>query len=216
MKDLEFNKIFASILVAGIIAMLAGFVAELAVHDAELEKDAVAIEGAASVGGAVAKEDKPEPVLHLVATIDPAEGAKVAKVCMSCHSFEAGGGNGIGPNLHDVLGRKKDVVAGFDYSGALLAQGGDVWTYEELNKFIYKPKKYAPGTKMNFIGLKKAEDRAAILAYLHSLNGGALPSDAEIAKEKADLAPAEEEAAAPAEGEAAAPATEAPSEAPAQ
>lgn len=195
MKDLEFNKIFASILVAGIIAMLAGFVAELAVHDSELEKDAVTIEGVESTGGAIVKEDKPEPVLNLVAGIDPAQGAKIAKVCMSCHNFEAGGGNGIGPNLHDVLGRKKDVVPGFDYSGALLAQGGDTWTYEELNKFIYKPKKYAPGTKMNFIGLKKAEDRAAILAYLHSLNGGPLPTDAEIAKEQADLAPAPTEEA---------------------
>lgn len=58
MKDLEFNKIFASILVAGIIAMLAGFVAELAVHDAKLEKDAVTIEGVESVGGGATAEAK--------------------------------------------------------------------------------------------------------------------------------------------------------------
>lgn len=104
----------------------------------------------------------------MVASIDPAEGAKIAKVCMACHNFEPGGPNGIGPHLNDVLNRKKDSVAGFDYSGALEAQGGDVWTYAELNKFLWKPKKYAPGTKMNFIGLKKPEDRAAILICTRS------------------------------------------------
>lgn len=125
-------------------------------------------------------------VLEMVATADVARGKTVAKACQACHTFDAGGKNGVGPNLNGVVGRKKESVAGFAYSGALVKQGGDTWTYVELNKFIAKPKAYAAATKMTFAGVKKPEDRAAVLAYLASLNNAAKPSAADIAKEKAD------------------------------
>ena len=100
-----------------------------------------------------------------------------------------------------MIHRKKDTAAGYSYSGALVAQGGDTWTYGELNKFLWKPKAYAPGTKMSFVGIKKPEDRAAVIAYLRSLSNAPAPTAAEIEKDKADLAPAET-AAAPAAKEA--------------
>lgn len=208
MGGMEFNKIFAAVLVAGILAMLGGFIAKMVVHPHKLEKDAFtieAMEGSAGAGGAVAA--MPEPILALIATADAARGEKIAKACAACHTFNKGGASGVGPNLYGVLGGPKDHVAGFAYSGELLKHGGNVWTYAELNKFLWKPKAYAPGTKMSFAGLKKPEERAALLAWLRTQADAEkpLPTDGEIAAEQAELAPPEAAAAAteaekPAEG----------------
>lgn len=209
MNNLEFNKIFASLLIAGIIAMLCGFIAKQIVHPESLEKNAVLIDVAvaADAGGAGAKPAGPEPILAMLASADVTKGQQVAKQCGACHSFDKGGKNMVGPNLWSVVGRKKDSVAGFAYSGALEKTGGPTWTYAELNHFLYKPKAYASGTKMNFMGVKKPEDRAAVIAYLHSLNDSPLPwpTPAEIAAE----APATDAATQPAEE---APATPSPTQ----
>lgn len=202
MGGMESNKIFAAVLVAGIIAMLAGFVARQLVHSETLEDDAFTIEVAEVAGPGGAVEAMPEPILALIAAADISRGEKVAKACAACHTFDQGGANGVGPNLYGIVGASKDHVAGYAYSGALKEVGGGAWSYAELNKFLWKPKKYAPGTKMNFIGLKKPEDRAAVIAWLRTMAPSAkpLPSAAEIAAEEAELAPPEEEAVA--EGEA--------------
>lgn len=205
MGGMEFNKIFAAILVAGIIAGFGGFAAKFLIHPktpAEFAYNVEEMEG--SAGGGAAKVALAEPVLAMLASADAARGEKVAKACAACHTFTQGGANGVGPNLYNVIGGPKDHVAGFAYSGALLNQGGNTWTYAEMNKFLWKPKVYAPGTKMSFIGLKKPEDRAAVIAYLRSLSASpkALPSDAEIAAEAAELAPPEEEAPVDASAEA--------------
>jgi len=194
MKDLEANKIFAAILVAGIIAMLAGFTAQTLTHPHELEKDAIAIEGVQNVAaGAVAVDDTPEPILAMLAAADLERGAKVSKACAACHSFTKDGANGVGPNLWDIVGAPKQKKDGYSYSGVLNTQGGDVWTYQELNAFLAKPKKYAPGTKMNYLGLKKVKDRAAIVAWLRTLSDSpyALPSPEEINAESSAELPEE-------------------------
>ncbi|MEM8833224.1 MAG: cytochrome c family protein [Pseudomonadota bacterium] len=194
MGGIEFNKIFAAILVAGIIAMLSGFVAGKFVKPKKLKENAFKIEGVASaeVAGAV---DMPEPIMAMLAEVDVTRGEKLAKACTACHSFVQGGANGVGPNLWNIVNRQKSSVGGFSYSGALVAVGDSTWTYDELNKFLWKPKKYAPGTKMNYIGLKKPEDRAAMIAWLRMLSPSpkALPSAAQIAAEEAELSPPEPE-----------------------
>ncbi|MCI5059677.1 MAG: cytochrome c family protein [Alphaproteobacteria bacterium] len=195
MGGMEFNKIFAAILVAGIAAMMAGFVAEKLTKPHKLKENAYPIEGVEVAGGGPKKEKLAEPVLALLAQADIARGQKVSKACAACHTFDKGGANGVGPNLWNLVGGKKQSVAGFSYSGVLNAQGGDVWSYAALNKFLWKPKKYAPGTKMNYVGLKKPEDRAAMIAWLRTLADSPkpLPSASQIAAEEAELAPAVEE-----------------------
>lgn len=204
--NMKYNMALAALVVAGIIAWVSGFASQQTVHSEALTKDAVTVEAAAApTAGGPAKAATPEPILELVAAADIERGKAVAKACAACHIFEDNGKNAIGPNLHNVVGRKKDTEAGYSYSGALVGQGGDTWTYGELNKFLWKPKAYAPGTKMSFVGIKKPEDRAAVIAYLRSINNAPAPTAAEIAKDKADLAPAD--AAAPAaDAKAAAPA----------
>lgn len=186
MNNLELNKIFAALLIAGIIAMLCGFIAKQVVFPEHLAKHAVIIEVAeAAEAGTAAKAAGPEPILALLATADVAKGQSVAKACTACHSLDKGGKDGVGPHLWGVVGRSKDSVAGFAYSGELSKVGEKSWTYAELNHFLYKPKAYAAKTKMNFLGVKKPEDRAALIAYLRTLNDAppALPSDADIAAE---------------------------------
>lgn len=200
MNSMEFNKIFAAILVAGIIAALTGFLSKVLVHPEQLEEDAYFIEGAEDGGSAGPKKEKlPEPILAMIGAADIAKGEKIAKACLSCHSFEKGGANGTGPNLYGIVGHAKQSATGFVYSGVLNERGGDVWTYAELNKFLWKPKWYAAKTKMNFLGLKKPADRAALIAYLNSNADSpkSAPSEAEIAAEQAELAPAEEAGDAP-------------------
>lgn len=201
MDSMEFNKIFAAILVAGIIAALTGFVSKQLVHPEELEEDAYYIEGAEDTGGGVVKEKLPEPVLAMIGAADIGKGEKIAKACAACHTFDQGGANGVGPNLFGIVGRAKQSHGGFAYSGSLNERGGDVWTMAELNKFLWKPKWYASKTKMVFLGVKKPADRAALIAYLNSNSSSpkAAPSAADIAAEEAELLPAEEEAPAEAE-----------------
>mgnify|MGYP003632105202 CR=1 FL=1 len=188
MNNMEFNKIFAAILVAGIIAMFSGFIADTLVHPKNLKEDAVKVDaGEATPAGTVKKAAVADPILAMLADADIERGKKLSKACAACHSFDKGGKNGTGPNLYGMVGATKQAHANFSYSGTLNSQGGDVWTYAELNKFLWKPKKYAPGTKMNFIGFKKPKDRAAIIAWLRTASDlpVALPSAKEIADEGA-------------------------------
>lgn len=197
MNSFEFNKIFAAVLVAGIVAMLGGFVADLAVHPHMLDEDAVMIEGMeGSAGGGASGPTGPEPIMALIAAADVTKGEKLAKACLACHSFEQGGPDKVGPNLYAVVGGPTAHKAGFAYSAAMAEKHGQ-WDYDALNHFLFKPKDYIPGTKMNFVGLKKTDDRAALVAWLRQQGSSsyALPSDAQIAAEEAALAPPEAEAA---------------------
>jgi len=192
MDNMEFNKIFAAVLVAGIVASLTGFVSHKLVHPHSLSANAYPIEGGEETGAGGSKvEAKPEPVLALIAAADIGKGEQVAKVCATCHTFNKGGAAGIGPNLWGVVNHAKGSQAGFAYSDGMKAKGGD-WNYAELNKFLWKPKAYIEGTKMNFVGLKKPEDRAAVIAWLRTLadSPAALPGNAQIEAEAAELAPA--------------------------
>jgi cytochrome c len=212
--NLETNKIFAAILIAGIAAMFSGFIAEILTKQHMPEKDAVTIEGEVADTGGAAAPAGPQPILAMIATADIAQGEKLSKACAACHSFDKGGINKVGPNMWAIVNAKKGHIDGFAYSEALLATGGK-WNYQSLNKFLWSPKKYAPGTKMSYAGMKKPEDRAAMIAWLRTLadSPAALPSQADIDAEMAELAPPPP--AAPPAADAPAPAADAPAEAPA-
>lgn len=150
--------------------MLAGFISKQVVHSEELDEDAYPIEVAdvSSTAGGAEAPSGPEPIADLIAAADIAQGEKLSKACAACHSFDKGGPNKIGPNLWGVYGGPHAHMKDFAYSDAMHAQTGN-WDVDHLNAFLWKPKKAVPGTKMNFIGLKKPEDRAAVVKYLQSL-----------------------------------------------
>lgn len=92
-------------------------------------------------------------------------GEDTYKKCVACHSIDKGGRNGVGPNLHGVVGRAVGSVAGYNYSAAMKAKGG-VWDEASLDAYLENPRKAVVGTKMSFAGLSNAEERKALIAYL--------------------------------------------------
>jgi len=204
MSDLTFNKIAGGLLAAGLVIFGLREATTIAFdkHPPEKPGYAVAIVEEAGEGGAVA-EVAPDwgSVLLLPANI--AAGQAVSAKCASCHTFTQGGPNGTGPNLYGTLGKKPGTHPGFAYSAAMTGEGAahPIWDYDELDAFLKAPQKHIPGTKMTFIGLKKQEDRIAMISYLHSL-GSTLPVPAPKPAAAAP-APAAEGAAAPTDAAAA-------------
>jgi cytochrome c len=110
----------------------------------------------------------------LLAHADVDAGAKAARKCAACHSFEEGGVAKIGPPLWSVVGRDIAAVEGFTYSDALAEKEG-TWDYQALDAFLAEPREWVPGTKMAFAGLNKPEERADIILYLRSLSNAPAP-----------------------------------------
>ena len=122
----------------------------------------VALPLAALAGAAAAQE------------ADLAAGEKVFRKCAACHSLDPSGKSKIGPDLYGVVGRTTGTLEGFAFSDAMKKAGeeGHVWTVEELDLYLENPKAALPGNKMTFVGLKKPEERANVIAYIQSASGG--------------------------------------------
>ena len=129
------------------------------------------IEGVVEEGG---EGESAVPLATLLAEADPAKGQALFAKCASCHTVDAGGANGIGPNVYGVMGETIGTGhGGYPFSDALKSHGGK-WTFENMDAWLKSPKAFAPGTKMTFAGMGKPEERAAMIVYLNSL-GSNLP-----------------------------------------
>ena len=177
MSSFEFNKIAAAILIAGIIALFSSILAKYIMHVEPLENPSYSL---ASEEKELNQPDKalgPEPIIALLASADVKSGEKIFKKCMQCHTPEKGGPQRVGPNLWNIVNHTIGKKEGYKYSSAMEAKEGQ-WAYENLNLYLYKPRDYIKGTKMTFVGLKKTQDRADIIAYLRTLcdNPAPLPN----------------------------------------
>jgi cytochrome c len=169
-SSLEWNKIAGAVLIGILAIKVIDIAGSKFYHPKHLEKNVVEIEGVEATpteSTQPAQQAEPEPIGPLLAAADPETGKKAFSKCAVCHTADKGGANKVGPNLYGVVGNKKQHLEGYAYSGALAKVGG-TWTYDDINKFITAPSKYAPGTKMTFAGDRDAKDRANIIAYLRT------------------------------------------------
>ena len=189
MDELRLNKVFAGFLFAALLLMAGIKIADGMVPHQELAENAYVIEVAETtdIAAAAPVDTGPEPILALLASADLGAGEKLSKKCSACHVFDAGGQNKVGPALWNVVNRPLGASEGYAYSDALAGFGG-AWDYAALNAFLAKPKGYISGTKMNFAGLKKPQDRANLIAWMRAKadSPAALPSADDIAAEGAN------------------------------
>ncbi len=177
MSQMLANKIAGAVLLLALALVAISTIGNALVHPRDSGKGEVAVAALATPepeAKAPAEAAPPVPIATLLADADTARGVKVFKKCKACHTVEKGGKNKIGPNLWDVVNSEAGKRAGFSYSKAMLAKGG-TWSYDNLGGFLAKPKAWLPGTKMAFAGIKKARDRAAVIAYLRTLSDSPAP-----------------------------------------
>jgi cytochrome c len=191
--DNRSNTIAGWVLGAGIVALGASIVTGELFHQERPEKMGYPIEGVVVKGEGAAEAE--QPIANLLAAADAAKGEQTFKKCTGCHTITKGGANGTGPNLWGVMGAPIGKHApGFPYSSALSGKGGN-WEWESLSQWVKSPRDFAPGTKMTFAGIGKAEERANLLAYLNSQGDSPQPLPTPQAAPAADPAKAAAEKA---------------------
>jgi len=173
------NKIIVSITLAIILLLGINKITDVIYYVEKPKKSAYQVESLITSTDAISTEkssatSEPGNIMLLFASTSSAEGARVFKKCAACHSIAQGGGNKIGPALWGALGRKAGSLSDYKYSKAMIAHG-KVWSFEEMNGFLIKPKGWIKGTKMSFAGIKNEKERAAVILYLNENSSNPLP-----------------------------------------
>ena len=183
MDSFELNKIMGAVFATCLGVLTLNIAAGAIFSPQKLEKPGydIAVPETPAAGAETAKAEPSEPIAVRLASADPKRGEAAAKQCASCHTFEKGGPNRVGPNLYNIVNDEKGHGReGFNFSAAMKAAGGK-WTYEDLDQFLTNPKAYIKGTSMGYAGLSRPGARADLISYLRSLsdNPAPLPTAAE-------------------------------------
>ncbi len=179
--NFEFDKLVIAIALAIFVGIFSANIGGFIYRTEQIpEKQGFKVELVDDSGGDAGGVKELPAVIEIgkiMATADAKAGESVFNKCAICHTAGKGEPNKVGPNLWGILGAKTAKHSDFQYSPAMAQRGADgkVWTYEELYRYLFAPKKYIVGTKMAFAGLKKDEDRANVIAYLRSLADSPLP-----------------------------------------
>ncbi|MBL4915618.1 c-type cytochrome [Szabonella alba] len=151
-----------------LVFMLGGWAAEIIYHPGGAhgaENQAYVID--TGVEEAPAEGEGPS-FEEIFASADAAAGERAWSKCRACHKLD--GTDGTGPHLDGIVNKAKAASEGYAYSPVLAGMASETWTPESLDAFIQSPRNYAPGTKMSFAGIPRAQERADLIAYLATQN----------------------------------------------
>lgn len=143
-------------------------------------------DGGGSSGKTVAEPARPAPTdaekAALLAALpapwnaaDLDNGRRVFARCRACHTLTEGGPNMTGPNLHGVFGRQAGGKEEYNYSPAL-REAGFAWDAERLDHWLENPREFLKGNKMSFAGIRDAQDRRDVIAFLKVETGYVPPA----------------------------------------
>ena len=159
------NKIIVSIVFAVILVLGINKITDSIYSVEKPEKSAYQVASVVTTASTTTSQTSSEStesenIIALFASTSATDGAKVF--------------NKIGPALWGVIGRQAGAITDYKYSKAMAAYG-KIWSFEEMNGFLIKPKDWIKGTKMSFAGLKNAKDRAAVILYMNENSDNPLP-----------------------------------------
>tara|TARA_B100000029_G_scaffold13534_1_gene14105 strand:+ start:763 stop:1290 length:528 start_codon:yes stop_codon:yes gene_type:complete len=164
------NKIVVSVVIAVVLLVGINKIADVIYSVKKPEQSAYKVTNVASSNNSTSETNSESAstgdVMALFASVNLSDGEKVFKKCAACHSIAKGGANKIGPALYNVIGRQAGSLPDYKYSKGMIAYGKK-WTPQEMDGFLENPKGWVKGTKMAYAGLKKPEERAALILYLN-------------------------------------------------
>lgn len=195
--DLKWNKILGAGLATVFVILVVREGTAFIYHNEAPEKMGYLVNAPEEAAGGAAEVVLPPDWGTVLPIADLAAGEAAFARCKSCHTIDAGGPNGIGPNLNGIAGRPTASHAGFTYSDAMKAHAGTnpTWTLDELDLFITAPGRHVPGTKMSFAGIRDTATRVNLIAWLRTQGSSGMPIPAPDPARQPGAAPA-----APAEG----------------
>ncbi|MFA4937817.1 cytochrome c family protein [Brevundimonas sp.] len=171
--DLKWNKIFGAALGTAFVILVVKEASGLVYQSEPPEKMGYFVDAPDEAAGAEAPELAPDWGTVLP-TADLAAGEAAFARCQACHDANQGGADKIGPNLWSVVGGPVMHRPGFAYSDAMTKHKAEAptWGYDQINSFITAPAKYVPGTKMSFAGIRDAQTRINLIAWLRTQGSG--------------------------------------------
>ena len=172
------NKIIVSIVIALVLVIGINKMADVIYSVEKPEKSAYQVANVTNANSSTTEVNSENAVagdvMTLFASVSLSDGEKVFKKCAACHSINKGGANKIGPALYNIIGRQAGSASDYKYSKGMVAYGKK-WTPQEMDGFLENPKGWVKGTKMSYAGLKKPEERAALILYFNKNNDNPLP-----------------------------------------
>jgi cytochrome c len=94
-----------------------------------------------------------------------ANGQRLFGACAACHSLEPNR-DMTGPGLAEIWNRKAGGLKSFPRYSPALELSGVVWGDKTLDEWLRDPQQLIPGNTMTFPGIKNAQQRADLLAFL--------------------------------------------------
>ena len=134
-----------------------------------------ALTSSAALADSHALPDQAAIIEQALAGGDPATGESVFRKCQACHEVGPDAAAKVGPPLNGIVGSFLGQTDDFRYSNTMVEMGeaGTAWTVENLDAYPTKPRDFVDRTRMTFAGLRDADDRADVIAFLASMSGEA-------------------------------------------